>query len=228
MPDYCFDCHCLGHSSGSCPTPASQPATKETLVWRPKTLTPPLSTNPHSSAAAQPLHAEPVDHPQSPLPVFSEHQQNLDQPSSSNPILDPTPPLIPDDNLEKDSEDNLVKDPPLSSPLITLPDFSTTSDPFPDYFSKDDTAMVLYKPPALTGPKIARSQSFSTDASLSLVLPRSAQIAELRNFSARIAELLFHPVQDKKSRRRRQLLPLKRTMVTRSQHAALLALPSNV
>lgn len=122
----------------------------------------------------------------------------------------------------------LHSDLPSSSSLTAVPASLAGSGPLPDYFSKDDTAMVLYKPPPSTGPKLSRSQSFSTAAPLSLVLPRSAHIAELCQFSDRIAELLFQPMHDKKTRRRRQQLPLERTIVTRSQHAAILALPSNV
>lgn len=60
------------------------------------------------------------------------------------------------------------------------------------------------------------------------MITRSAQMADFRAFSHRQAELFFQPVPDTKAPRRRQHLPLKMTIVTRSQHAVLLALPSNV
>lgn len=117
-----------------------------------------------------------VDPPQPTLSV----DLTADVPFSSHLPLDLVPPLIP--------ADVLVLDSPLPSPLFPLPASSTMSTPLPDYFSKDDTTIVLYKPPSLPGPKLARSHPFSSIASLSLVLPRSAQLAEFCAFSTRMTK----------------------------------------
>lgn len=98
----------------------------------------------------------------------------------------------------------------------------------PDHLSKDDNALVLHNPSSSPIPKLPRSLSFSIPVSSQDVNSRFAQMTDFQAFFHCMSELFFQPVLDVKGRRRRQHLPLERTMVTRSQHAALLALPSNV
>lgn len=171
----------------------------------------------------------------------SDHSQAQQQTiAPANPLSSYVPLVLIDSPLHQDI--SLVQPPSDQQPSDLQPSDSqpivpsssvTTSLAVLDVLvttellSKDDLALVLYNPLQRTQKKIIWSQSLSRISPPFVEQNHTDQIAAFHSFSQQIVPLIFYLVPVTNSRKLQMQLPLERIMVTKSQHAALLALPSN-
>lgn len=221
IPEYCTDCNCLGHATGCCSNAKSDPVEK--MVWRPK--------NPQPQLPDDHLRQESIVPPQNPSTAQTNDHSKAPNVSLVNQSND-HPTTLVDHSLEN-PVDLLPQDDSLPSSQIDasdseLKDFSLFPDRSLVLPNKDDSSLVLYRSNKPDDTPLPRTQSATQLAVVPL--DRIEQTAQFQAFSLHLTTLLNKAravAEDAKRARKRRQLPLERTMITRSQHAATLSLPSN-